>query len=206
MLSALEIGKIIKGESQILYWVQVNAPSESAPEPSPEDCAFGSFVRIPVMKRDPSGQRILDRELIGVIFDTMLIDRDMLRQGPRLTQDPSQVDTLFPIFFVERIKVVRVLLIGQIYHAKNIHRFATTTMGLGDPVYKMEESEVSSFHKINNEFQIGYYSELMSYNENLVKPLMLDILSRLMILFPDDQEFLQLLHNNIEYDMKIGGF
>jgi hypothetical protein len=194
---SVEIGKIIRGESQILYWIQVNNKTENNPPPKPEDCAFGTFVSI---QEDQTSQI----RMIGVIVDTMLIDRDALRAGPRLAPDMDSANILFPDFIDERIKIVRVLLIGYIKEKKNYHIFPDVTPNLGESVRKMTEAEIESFHLINGRFQIGYYS-LMDETIKLYMPLLRRILGHLSQIFPSEMAMINLLINNLEYRLKLGG-
>lgn len=194
-----EIGKVIRGENHILYWIQINNDIEGNPAPTPEDCSFGSFVAI-----NPEFNKNLS--LIGVISNTMLLDRDALRYGPRLAQDQETMNIIYPDFIDERIKIVKVLLIGYIRDKKAYHEFPTITPNLGNSGVKLSQGEIIKFHLINSKFQLGYFSNVMTYSK-LYIPLMKEILLQLRDLFKDEAEIIQLLLNNLEYQAKIqGGF
>ncbi len=196
----IKIGTIIRSESHIIYWAQVENSMESSPKPKSIDCAFGTFVKV-------SPQQEKDMLLIGLIIDTLLIDRDALRAGPRLAQDFNASKIAYPDFIDERIKLVKVLLIGYIDENKqNYHFFPDVAPHLNDPVQKMDVKEIKSFHILNGSYKLGYYSAAIGAPSNLVKPLFLRILPRLMEFFPDEQKpILQLLKNNLEFKMKLEG-
>ncbi|MHA1721326.1 MAG: hypothetical protein ACTSWX_02650 [Promethearchaeota archaeon] len=194
-----EIGKVIRGENHILYWIQINNDLEGNPAPTPDDCAFGSFVSI-----NPDFDKTLS--LIGVISNTMLLDRDALRYGPRLAQDRETMNIIFPDFIDERIKIVKVLLIGYIKEKKAHHEFPIITPNLGDNAVKISKGDIIKFHLIDSKFQIGYFSNVMTYSK-LYLPLMKAILLQLKDLFKEETEIIQLLLNNLEYQAKMqGGF
>jgi hypothetical protein len=196
-MMSVEIGKIIRGESHTLYWVQVHNKLESSAAPKPEDCAFGTFVSIPEDKSS-------SLTMVGVIVDTMLIDRDALRAGPRLSPDMETTTLLFPDFIDEKIKIVRIMLIGYIKDKKNYHNFPDITPNLGESVRRMQEPEIEAFHLIDGHFQIGYYS-LMDESIKLYMPLLRRILGHLIKIFPHEKVMINLLINNLEYRLKLGG-
>lgn len=196
------IGKIIRSENHILYWAQVENKIEDDNAPTPVDCAFGTFVKI-IPSQAPNIQ------LIGLLIDTILIDHDALRAGPRLAPDVETTNFLYPDFTDERIKLVKVLLIGFIDENGNPHHyFPDLSPHLNDSVIKMEHNEIEKFHIINGNHEIGYYSAAIGVPSSLVKPLFLRILPRLMEFFPESRKpILKLLKDNLEFKMKLeGGF
>ena len=194
----IEIGKIIKSENHILYWVHVTNITESTACPSPQDCSFGTFVKI-VPQLDEN------TTLIGVITDTILMDKDFLRAGPRLSANFDDMKIAFPDFIDERIKLVQILLIGYFEQDIPNHNFPDIAPHLGDGVHKMDETEIIDFHTINGAFQIGYYSNHMGSESKFIKPLFLRVLGRLKTLFPASKSVIELIRNNLEYQLKLGG-
>jgi hypothetical protein len=207
-----QIGKIVEGENQLSYWVQIDNTMEGNPAPSPEDCGFGTFVRV-ISNRPPSDQGGSEAaipsesypELIGVIIDTQLQNKDLLRSGPRLSQNYDQMSVLFPDFIDERVKYVHIILIGHISNGVSNHNFPDITPHLGDTVLKMNEEEVKAFHLIDDHFRVGYYTSLLSAEPSLTKPLLMRIFNRLSKIFPEQKELLALLTSNLEFSMIMGG-
>lgn len=197
-----QIGKIIRSENHVIYWAQIDNNKEVNPAPTPNDCAFGNFVKIIPLETT-------NLVLVGLIFDTILIDRDALRAGPRLAVDMESQNSLFPDFIDERIKLVKILSIGfWDSQKKPHHNFPDVAPNLNDKVVKMTDDEIKEFHHVNNDYQIGYYSAALGAPEILVRPLILRILPKLMSLFPAEKKpILKLLQNNLEFKMKMqGGF
>jgi hypothetical protein len=116
---------------------------------------------------------------------------------------------LYPDFIDERLKLVKILSIGYYdSNKKPHHSFPDVSPNLNDKVIKMTDDEIKDFHLINGDYQVGYYSAALGAPPILVKPLILRILPRLMVLFPNDKKpILKLLMNNLEFKMKMeGGF
>jgi hypothetical protein len=194
----IEIGKIIKSENHIQYWVHVTNATESNACPSPQDCSFGTFIKI-------KPQLDENTTLIGVITDTILMDKDFLRAGPRLSANFDDMKIAFPDFIDERIKLVQILLIGYFDDDKPNHNFPDIAPHLGDGVIKMDDEEIREFHSINGSFQIGYYSSHMGLESKFLQPLFLRILGRLKNLFPESKSVIELIRSNLEYKLKLGG-
>ncbi|MBN2151161.1 MAG: hypothetical protein JW839_06950 [Candidatus Lokiarchaeota archaeon] len=196
----MNIGKIIRGENQVTYLVQVENSLEGKPGPAPEDCAFGNYVKV-ISSDAPA------RVLVGLVIDSALVDRDSLRAGPRLAPDFESMNVLFPDFVDERIKVVRIFLIGSIDGKATSHDFPGVTPKLGDVVVKMADAEIKGFHLVGGQFKVGYYSQAMQIRSPFTMPLMIRVFDRLGKLFPDQVELLALLKSNLEYALKMqGGF
>jgi len=196
----LVLGKVIRSENQLLYWAQINNNLESEPTPTPKDCAFGTFVKIEPITGG-------DIRHVGLIVDTILIDRDLLRAGPRLAVDQQSLQTFFPDFVDERVKVVRIIVIG--YFDKNNkphHSFPETTPNLSDDVVKMEQKEIEEFHIINKDYKVGYFSQIIQLPRPIfVVPLILNVIPKLMSFFPENKiPILKLMKNNLEYKLKLG--
>ncbi len=197
---SVNIGKIVRGENQVTYLVQVDNNIEGKPAPAPEDCAFGNFIKV-ITSDAPS------RALVGLVIDSALIDRDSLRAGPRLAPDFESMNVLFPDFVDERIKVVRIFLIGYIDGKTTSHDFPGVTPKLSDMVIKMTDAEIKGFHVVGGQFRVGYYSQAMQIRSPFTMPLMIRVFNRLGKLFPDQVELLALLRSNLEYTLKLqGGF
>ncbi|MHA1716522.1 MAG: hypothetical protein ACTSXP_12845, partial [Promethearchaeota archaeon] len=158
-----KIGKIIRGMNQLMYLVQISSELESQPAPTPHDCAFSSFVMVENMMRSSEETDPEDRNcLVGLIIDSLLIDRDALRAGPRLAPDFETINIAYPDFIDERIKAVQILLIGWFENGRPVHEMPEITPHLGDPVYKMSDDEVRSFHMVDGVFKLGYYPHVLS--------------------------------------------
>lgn len=196
----LHVGTIVRGADHVTYVVHVMGPVESDPGPKPEDCSFGSFVKI--VPHDGGSMNF-----VGLIVDSALMDRDALRAGPRLAPDLRSMTVLFPDFIDERVKLVYVMIIGFTTDGDARHDFPDITPSLGDPVIKMADDEVKAFHMVGGAFKVGYYSQAIGYKSALTLPLMIRVLGHLARLFPARVDMLRLLRNALEYRWRVeGGF
>ena len=101
----MHIGKIIKSNAHTDYVCQVYSPGEVKTPPSPTDYAFGTFVRIP-----------LDTEqghLVGVIYDTVLVNPDFGNLGPRLSPAPD-LAVFSPDYLAEKVTLVGITAVGML--------------------------------------------------------------------------------------------
>lgn len=76
------IGKVVKSNSHLDYVCQVYGPGETASTPLASDYAFGNFVRILIKERPKTW-------LVGLIYDTVLLNPEFGRLGPRLSSPPN---------------------------------------------------------------------------------------------------------------------
>ena len=97
------LGSVVKSNSHTDYVVQIFAPGEVADPPQPEDYAFGQFVRIAV----GDGRTYL----VGVIYDTLLLNPTYGTLGPRLSSEPLR-STFAPDYMPETATVVGVAIVG----------------------------------------------------------------------------------------------
>src|SRR5450756_611401 len=97
------LGRVVKSNSHVDYVVQLLAPGEVVDPPKPEDYAFGNFVRIAVDGHQD--------ELIGVIYDTLLLNPAYGTLGPHLSSDPH-LTAFAPDYLPETATVVGIAVVG----------------------------------------------------------------------------------------------
>ncbi|MHA1820745.1 MAG: hypothetical protein ACTSU2_08255 [Promethearchaeota archaeon] len=199
---SIELGRVIKGENHITYWAQIQNKVENIEAPSPEDCAFANFVKI--------AKDVGDKEyIVGLIMDTLLIDRNDLRNGPRLTPEYEAQVMMYPDYIEERIKVIKILVIG--YMSKNgpVHRFPNESPQLNYKVIKMTEDEIKEFHLIDGTYRMGYYPSTPGANDKsgLIYSLFLRVIDKIKRVFPDEQkDILELLKYDLQLKIKLSPF
>ena len=138
MPTSTPIGKIVKSNTHVDYICRVFGPAEVASPPAPEDYAFGTFVRIELT----TGASYL----VGLIYDTILMDPEFGRLGPRLSP-PADLEIFSPDYLNERAVLVAIVTVGQVTAGgdvrQNVPLLAAT---LGAMVEKMSDDEVRNFH------------------------------------------------------------
>ena len=98
------IGKIVKSNTHIDYVCQVYNIGETPQPPQSSDYSFGAFVAIQM-------DTIPDERLIGVIYNTLLMNPDFGNLGPRLS--PRQELEIFsPDYLAETATLVGIIALG----------------------------------------------------------------------------------------------
>jgi len=188
----LIIGKIVKSNSHIDYVCQIYSQNETAEPPSPADYRFGTFVRIGLSQ--PS-----QGYLVGVIYNTILMNPDFGSLGPRLSP-PADLEIFSPDYLVEKATLVGIAAIGQMGKKGEIQQgvppFAATVDAM---VETMSEKEVAAFHHIGGRLRLHYAPLLMSQDNPLALNLLMDIIQRLEQQFPEEREQLRLLRTNLAW-------
>lgn len=189
------IGKIVKSNTHIDYVCQVYNPGEIEAWPQPTDYSFGTFVAIRLDDNGmPGGQ------IIGVIYNTLLMNPDFGSLGPRLS--PRQELEIFtPDYLAETATLVGIIALGWIDAAGVCHQgVPDLAPTVNNPVYQVDAPELCAFHRDSRGgVALRYLPLLMGQNNPLVPPLLLNIVDRLTVLFPDRQEQLALMRNNLAW-------
>ncbi len=189
------IGKIVKSNTHIDYVCQVFNPGEIDAWPQPADYSFGTFVAIRLDDNGMPGE-----QLIGVIYNTLLMNPDFGSLGPRLS--PRQELEIFtPDYLAETATLVGIIAVGWIDTAGGCHQgVPALAPTVNNPVYQMDDEELYRFHRDSRGgVALRYLSLLMSQNNPLVPPLLIHIVDRLALLFPDQQVQLSLMRNNLAW-------
>ncbi|MCL4858462.1 MAG: hypothetical protein KJZ93_03610 [Caldilineaceae bacterium] len=200
-LNNICIGKIVKSNTHIDYICQVYNDGETDLLPQPTDYTFGAFVGIELGTPDETGLGgvSVDR-LIGVIYNTLLLNPDFGNLGPRLS--PRQDLAIFtPDYLSETATLVGVTTLGWRdtggqYH-QGVPALAATVNNF---VHRLDETELQAFHcGETGQPCLRYAPILLGQNNPLVPPLMITIIDRLSALFPDHQRQLGVMRNNLAW-------
>lgn len=201
-LNNICIGKIVKSNTHIDYICQIYNENETDLTPQPTDYTFGTFVSIeleaPVaLGRESRGEV---NRLIGVIYNTLLLNPDFGNLGPRLS--PRQELEIFsPDYLSETATLVGIIALGwrdgdQRYH-QGIPALAATVNNF---VNRLDEQELFAFHCDDQQQPcLRYAPILMGLNNPLVPPLMITAIDRLGALFPTSRRQLDVMRNNLAW-------
>jgi hypothetical protein len=198
------IGKIVKSNTHVDYVCQVYSANEVSACPQPADYRFGGFVSIRLDENQGSagGSAIgsTNGQLIGVIYNTLLMNPDFGSLGPRLS--PQQdVEIFTPDYMAETATLVGILAVGWIDGAGRCHQGVPVLAAtINNPVYCLDEDGLRAFHQdAQGRLCLRYVSLLLSQNNALALPLLLNIVDRLTELFPDQRSQLTLMRNNLAW-------
>src|SRR5918993_152329 len=97
------IARIVKSNSHVDYVGRVIDPLDASEPPTAEDYGFAQFVSMPL---EGAGG-----EVVGVVYDTQLVNPDYGSLGPRLSPR-EEIAVLSPDYLNEQGVLVGILLLG----------------------------------------------------------------------------------------------
>ena len=192
------LGRVVKSNSHVDYVVQVFAAGEVAEPPRPEDYAFGSFVRIDVDGGDDG--------LIGVIYDTLLLNPAYGTLGPRLSGEP-QLTAFAPDYLPETATVLGIAIVGQVRGNGDeaVYRQGVPPVAarVGSEARRLEEEEFAAFHRGEGKPVVAYLPRLGAMSNPTMPELLNGILTRLIPFFPDSADTLAVLRSNLDWRARV---
>jgi hypothetical protein len=194
----MKIARIVSSNSHIDYIARVVDALDVNDPPTAEDYGFAQFVKLPF--EDSS-------EVIGVIYDSMLVNPDYANFGPRLSPRP-ELASFSPDYLNEQGVLIGILLLGTIDREKKIlHGVPRRVVPAGQDVYKIEADEIKKFHADENEcLQIHYYSQIVAHAGLFAAPLLEAIIEQLSLDCSDsDRQRLGVLKQTLAWQRTMGG-
>lgn len=217
------IGKIVKSDSHINYVCQVYGPHEVETQPDPEHYAFGRFVRIALRaglsdaSRSDGGQEITTY-IVGVIYDTLLLNPAFGTLGPRLST-PVQVEVFSPDYLSEQMTLISILVLGTLELRPGegeseevisaVQGIPLLSADLGGEIEAMQDALVQAFHFFGDTvsdtpyLHMGYLSHVLTQRNSLLPMVTLRIIDQLEQLFPNQQTILSILKRNFSWRLKV---
>ncbi|GAG66427.1 unnamed protein product [marine sediment metagenome] len=188
------IGKIVKSNSHTDYVCQIYTAGEIAEPPKPVDYAFSTFVSIPMNEGG---------SLVGLIYDTVLLNPDFGRLGPRLS---SEVDLAFfsPDYLNEKLTLVGIAAIGTLMKTGDVLQgVPPVTVNSDTLVYKMTLDQTRAFHAGNPGPNLAYASLLLAQGSPLSPYLLRQVIDRLIELFPSNTALLSVLQTDLIWKSQV---
>lgn len=198
----MKIAKIVKSNSHVDYVGRVIDALDVAEPPAAEDYGFGQFVSLPVDGGSGGGE-----EIVGVIYNSILINPDYANYGPRLSPKP-ELGGFSPDYLNEQGLLVGILLVGAIgKDGKVLHGIPRRVVPAGQDVYKIGAGDVKRFHSDENEcLQIHYYSQIVAHAGLFATPLLEAIIEQLSLdCSDDDKKRLGVLKQSLAWQRTMGG-
>ncbi len=192
----ITIGKIAKSNTHVDYVCQIYNPGEIQPTPRPADYTFGTFVAIEL--EDEVGQ--IQGRLIGVIYNTLLMNPEFGSLGPRLSPRP-ELEVFAPDYLQETATLVGIIVLGGEDASGSVRQGVPgLAPSVGAPVRRLTEAELRRFHQTGGKgVRLGYVSVLLGQNNPLVPHLLMEIIDRLTELFPEQAGQLAVMRNNVAW-------
>lgn len=224
------IGKIVKSDSQTNYVCQIYGRLEVELEPRPADYAFGCFVRVATPKPlqlvhvgtepapDDHQESIIC--LVGVIYNTLLVNPDFSSFGPRLASSEAQAEIFSPDYFSEKAVLVHLIALGmgEMRITTGAREFIPLMQGvpplsakLGGEVETMDDDEIRAFHFFSDStrpesapyLHLGYLPHIIAQQNSLLPLAILRIIDQLECLFPQNLTLLSILKRNFAWRLKV---
>jgi len=186
------IGKIVRSNSHTDYVCQVYRQGEVAEPPTPVDYAFGTFVRIACESAPPSW-------LIGVVYNTILMNPEFGNLGPRLSPEPD-LQVFSPDYLSEKVTLVGILALGMLNAGGKVDQGVPRLAAVVDAlVEQVSEQELRAFHQKNASLLLGYVPRLVAEPSPLIPHLLLDIVSKVEAVLPEHSAQLVVLRNTLAW-------
>ncbi len=194
---ALKLGKIVKSNAHTDYVCQVYGAKEVPDVPQVNNYAFGTFV---VISMGDFG------DLIGLVYDTVLLNPEFGRLGPRLS--PEQELAVFtPDYLNERAVLLGITAIGRIDHEGRVTQSVPRLAANADAeVYQMMPDDIRYFHNGGeNGLNLTYLPMLIHQQGDnpLVYHLARVVLDELKVLMPDHKATLDVLFDDMLWRTQI---
>jgi len=193
----MTIGKLVKLNAHTDHICQIHNPGEVEAPPSPADYAFGTFVRIPL--GEDGGY------LVGLIYDTVLLNPDFGNLGPRLSPAPD-LAVFSPDYLAEKVTLVGITALGTLApDGTAAHGVPPLAAQIDALVERMDEEAVRRFHRApDGGVRLGYVPLLLSLGSPLARHLVLHVVERLSALFPEQSTCLSVLRGELAWQATIG--
>ncbi|MDQ3063181.1 MAG: hypothetical protein M3R14_10040 [Acidobacteriota bacterium] len=192
------IAKIVSSNSHIDYVARVIDTLDVAEPPSAEDFGFAQFVKLPFEDKT---------QIVGVIYDSMLVNPEYANYGPRLSPKP-ELALFSPDYLNEQGFLIGILLLGAVDKAQKItHGVPRRVVPAGQDVYKIEAGDVKKFHTDANDcLQIHYYSQVVAHAGLFSVPLLEAVIEELSLDCSDsDRQRLGVLKQTLAWQRTLGG-
>ena len=200
----LAIGSIVSSNNHMDYTVEIFNETDREQVPGPAECGFGQPVFIHKTIQDT------EHVIIGVIYDTRLVDPDQGRSGPRLAQGDQKQFT--PGYVEERTKLAGVALLGtaEVTDDGSIenpsHQMPRWTLDVEDVVERCPDGVTRAFHTgSDGGILIAYMERLLDLAGPLGAEVMLVLLEQLRESFPADehQRVLDVIEKDVRWQSSV---
>jgi hypothetical protein len=195
---SVKLARIVKSNSHVDYVGRVIDALDADAPPSADDYGFAQFVSLPQE----------DAEVVGVIYNTLLVNPDYGNFGPRLSPRPD-LAALTPDYLNEQGVLIGVLLLGWRESAdgatqQNVPR---RVLPAHQEVWSLNEEEVYRFHlDAQGRVQMHYYSQIMAHAGLFSVPLLEAIIEQLYPACAEtDRQRLGVLKETLLWQRTVGG-
>ncbi|MGI6377213.1 MAG: hypothetical protein ACOX3S_14630 [Anaerolineae bacterium] len=189
----MELGRIVHSNSHVDYVCQIAQRSETPQAPEPEQYAFGVLVGI----EGAAGT------LVGLIYDTRLLNPEFGNLGPRLSPR-DELLVFSPDYIAETATLVGILAIGLLKGGDSQQGVPAIAVEVGSAVRTLTEAEIIGFHRPGGRLRVAYLPQLLAQGP-IGLTLAQRVLAQLQTLLPEDRGRLQVLASTVAWRAAVGG-
>lgn len=191
----MELGRIVHSNSHVDYVCQIAQRSETASAPAPQDYAFGTFVGI-------VGTAGL---LMGLIYDTRLLNPEFGNLGPRLSPR-DELLVFSPDYIAETATLVGIRVIGTLDERRALQGVPDIAAEVGASVRTLSDGEIVAFHRCDGRLALAYLPGLLSLASTPVADALVQrLLATLERLLPRERQRLQVLVSAVSWRAALTG-
>jgi len=201
----LTLGTVAQSHSQMDYVVEVYRERERERPPEKQDYEFGQPVYSTTTIRDEK------YAVVGVVYDSQLVDPDQGREGPRLST-PDQ-EMFVPGYVDEKRTLLSVALLGygrlssrtdaKEYDLVDVaQEIPKWTLDVDDPVFKLSFEGFRRFHFPEGNLQLQYYDRLISTANRFGSEVTLTLIDHLRNETRADENMLNVIEQKVRWEAK----
>lgn len=195
----MKIAKIVSSNSHVDYVARIIDSLDVSEPPGFDDFGFAQFVSLPLNENE---------EMVGVIYNSILVNPDYANYGPRLSPKP-ELGSFSPDYLNEQGFLIGILLLGvKNKRCEITHGVPRRVVPAGQDVYKIEAEELKLFHTDakNNCLMLHYYSQVVAHAGLFAVPLLEAIIEKLSLdCSEEDKKRLEVLKQTLTWQRTLGG-
>jgi hypothetical protein len=194
----IKLAKIVKSNSHVDYVGRVIDALDADEPPETSDYGFAQFVSMPL----DAGA-----EVIGVIYNSLLINPEYGNFGPRLSSVTDN-SVLSPDYLNEQGTLLGILLLGwRDETGKNHHTVPRRVVPVNQDIYRLADEDVRGFHlDADGRIHLHYYSQIMTHAGPFGASLIETIIEQLEpACAPEERQRLCVLKQALVWQRTVGG-
>ena len=199
------IGTVVESRSQMDYLVEVYRERDRERPPEKDDYAFGQ----PVYSR--TTVQTEPYALIGVVYDSRLVNPDQGRDGPRLS-NPDQ-EMFVPGYVDEKQTLLGVAFLGAArlqsrdpgsgYDVETVEQeLPRWTLDVDDQVQKLSTAGFRAFHFPDENLSLEYYDRLVATADTFGAEVALSLIDRLKRETEAQDSLLDVIEQKVRWEAK----
>jgi hypothetical protein len=194
----IKLAKIVKSNSHVDYVGRVIDVLDADEPPDASDYGFAQFVSMPLSE---------GAQIIGVIYNSLLINPEYGNFGPRLSSVTDN-SVLSPDYLNEQGTLLGILLLGwRDRSGKNHHTVPRRVIPVNQDIYRLADEDVRRFHlDSEGRIHLHYYSQIMTHAGSFSASLIETIIEQLEpACAPDERQRLCVLKQALVWQRTVGG-